>query len=91
MNVDVEKLTVAYRSDASLSSLQQAGIPFARQGNGITCFDPSHKGIALIDGTNSVYRPSTSGTYPVLLTVGPYGKDIHFRDFNPKAYADFLA
>ena len=47
--------------------------------------------IAMRDGLElrgNVYRPSTSGTYPVLLTVGPYGKDIHFRDFNPKAYAE---
>ncbi len=46
--------------------------------------------IAMRDGLElrgNVYRPSTSGTYPVLLTVGPYGKDIHFRDYNPKAYA----
>ena len=35
----------------------------------------------------NVYHPSASGTYPVLMTVGPYGKDIHFGDFNPGAYA----
>ncbi len=38
---------------AIVVKLQQAGVPFARQGNGITCFDPSHNGIALIYGTNS--------------------------------------
>ncbi|MBA2682834.1 MAG: CocE/NonD family hydrolase, partial [Ktedonobacteraceae bacterium] len=32
-------------------------------------------------------RPSAPGTYPVLMTVGPYGKDIHFSDFNPTVYA----
>ena len=46
--------------------------------------------IAMRDGLElrgNVYRPSASGTYPVLMTVGPYGKDIHFSDFNPGAYA----
>ncbi len=36
----------------------------------------------------NVYRPSASGAYLVFMTVGPYGKDIHFADFNPKAYAE---
>ena len=47
--------------------------------------------IAMRDGLEirgNVYRSSVSGAYPVLMTVGPYGKDIHFRDFNPKAYAE---
>ncbi len=47
--------------------------------------------IAMRDGLElrgNVYRPSASGAYPVLMTVGPYGKDIHFHDFNPKAYAE---
>ena len=35
----------------------------------------------------NVYRPSEPGAFPVLMTVGPYGKDIHFQDFNPEAYA----
>lgn len=35
----------------------------------------------------NVYRPNTSGFFPVILTVGPYGKDLHFEDFDPKAYA----
>lgn len=35
----------------------------------------------------NVYRPNGVGAYPVVMTFGPYGKDIHFRDFNPTAYA----
>ena len=34
-----------------------------------------------------VFRPAGSGPFPVLLVHGPYGKDIHFSDFNPEAYA----
>src|SRR5579884_1972694 len=35
----------------------------------------------------NVYRPDSSDRYPVIMTVGPYGKDLHFNDFNPGAYA----
>lgn len=35
----------------------------------------------------NVYRPRDPGVHPVILTFGPYGKDIHFGDFNPAAYA----
>ena len=42
------------------------------------------------DGTvlrADVFRPTEPGNYPVIMTHGPYGKDIHFADFNPTAYA----
>jgi predicted acyl esterase len=35
----------------------------------------------------NIYRPGDSDRYPVVMTVGPYGKDLHFGDFNPAAYA----
>lgn len=35
----------------------------------------------------NVYRPNTSERFPVIMTVGPYGKDLHFEEFDPKAYA----
>ena len=35
----------------------------------------------------NVYRPNTSERFPVIMTVGSYGKDLHFEDFNPDAYA----
>lgn len=35
----------------------------------------------------NVYRPSNSDRSPVIMTVGPYGKDVHFADRNPEAYA----
>jgi hypothetical protein len=35
----------------------------------------------------NVYRPNTSERFPVILTVGPYGKDLHFEEFDPGAYA----
>ncbi|WP_413804834.1 CocE/NonD family hydrolase [Streptomyces sp. OE57] len=42
------------------------------------------------DGTPlraDVFRPSEPGRYPVIMTHGPYGKDIHFEDFNAGAYS----
>ena len=35
----------------------------------------------------NVYRPNTSEHFPVIMTVGPYGKDLHFEDFDAGAYA----
>ncbi len=34
-----------------------------------------------------VYRPAEAGEYPVLIAVGPYGKDLPFHEFNPEVYA----
>ena len=45
---------------------------------------PMRDGTALIA---DVYRPSEPGNYPVLITVGPYGKDLPFHEFNPEVYA----
>jgi predicted acyl esterase len=28
----------------------------------------------------NVYRPKASGPVPVLVTYGPYGKDIHYKE-----------
>lgn len=28
----------------------------------------------------NVYRPEGAGSFPVILTHGPYGKDVHFAD-----------
>ncbi|KIW10097.1 hypothetical protein PV08_11057 [Exophiala spinifera] len=38
----------------------------------------------------NVYRPRTgdAGKVPVLVTYGPYGKDIPYRDFHPKSFAE---
>ncbi|KAF0323017.1 x-pro dipeptidyl-peptidase (s15 family) protein [Colletotrichum asianum] len=39
----------------------------------------------------NVYRPVDSGpnkTYPVLVTYGPYGKDIWYGDFHEKSYSE---
>ena len=30
-----------------------------------------------------VFRPDADGRFPVIMTMGPYSKDIHFRDWNP--------
>jgi predicted acyl esterase len=34
-----------------------------------------------------VFRGEEAEPAPVILTLGPYGKDIHFEDFNPAAFA----
>jgi predicted acyl esterase len=34
----------------------------------------------------NVFLPDAPGQYPVVLTHGPYGKDVHFRDWNPAAW-----
>ncbi|KAJ9649321.1 hypothetical protein H2199_000096 [Coniosporium tulheliwenetii] len=39
----------------------------------------------------NVYRPKDSGEQsrvPVLVTYGPYGKDIHYKDFHAKSYSE---
>ncbi|KAF7588820.1 hypothetical protein BBP40_005174 [Aspergillus hancockii] len=36
----------------------------------------------------NVYRPKDAGMSPVLVTYGPYGKDIHYKDFHPKSYSE---
>ncbi|KAJ5819418.1 hypothetical protein N7474_005009 [Penicillium riverlandense] len=37
----------------------------------------------------NIYRPNDeSSIYPVLVTYGPYGKDIHYRDFHGRSFAE---
>ncbi|KAJ4319260.1 hypothetical protein N0V84_006451 [Fusarium piperis] len=36
----------------------------------------------------NVYRPKGTGQVPVLVTYGPYGKDIHYKDFHPKSFSE---
>lgn len=35
----------------------------------------------------NIYRPSAPGKYPVLMTLRPYGKDIHMSESQPDAWA----
>jgi uncharacterized protein len=45
-------------------------------------------GITMADGTvlrANVFRPAQAGRYPVVMSMGAYGKDVHFEDaFNPQ-------
>ena len=34
----------------------------------------------------NVFRPDGSGKFPVLMTLGPYGKDVHLSQFMPEAW-----
>ncbi|RMJ13186.1 hypothetical protein CDV36_007162 [Fusarium kuroshium] len=36
----------------------------------------------------NVYRPKGADKVPVLVTYGPYGKDIHYKDFHPKSFSE---
>ncbi|KAJ4286848.1 hypothetical protein N0V90_013101 [Kalmusia sp. IMI 367209] len=37
----------------------------------------------------NIYRPKAqNGKFPVLVTYGPYGKDIHYKDFHAKSFAE---
>lgn len=45
--------------------------------------------IPMRDGTAlkaNVFRPEAEGKFPVIMTLGPYGKDVHIGDFNPDAW-----
>jgi len=34
----------------------------------------------------NVFRPRADGAFPVLMTFGPYGKDVHIKQFMPSAW-----
>ncbi|KAI5460931.1 Alpha/Beta hydrolase protein [Mariannaea sp. PMI_226] len=36
----------------------------------------------------NVYRPKSQDPVPVLVTYGPYGKDIPYKDFHPNSFAE---
>ncbi|RXG42823.1 hypothetical protein VDGE_09808 [Verticillium dahliae] len=36
----------------------------------------------------NIYRPKSSGPVPVLVTYGPYGKDIPYKDFHPQSFSE---
>ncbi len=41
--------------------------------------------VPLSDGSHlvaDVFRPAGAGRFPAVMTLGPYSKDIHFRDWN---------
>jgi len=45
--------------------------------------------VALRDGGTvyaNVFRPAEAGQFPVIITLGPYPKDIPFREWNPVAW-----
>lgn len=38
----------------------------------------------------NVFRPDAEGKFPVLMTLGPYGKDVHIQQFMPEAWEYLL-
>lgn len=36
----------------------------------------------------NIYLPKGEGKFPALVTYGPYGKDIHYKDFHPNSYSE---
>ncbi len=60
----------------------------------LKCKKPGHyraildKDVAVMtrDGTSlcaNVFRPDAAGRFPVVMTLGPYGKDVHMKEFQP--------
>jgi predicted acyl esterase len=50
--------------------------------------------VPLRDGAHvlaDVFRPDAGDRYPAIMTLGPYSKDIHFRDWNPRVDDSRLA
>lgn len=44
-------------------------------------------GVSVRDGTvlrANVFRPDGEGGFPVLMTLGPYGKDVHLSQLMPR-------
>jgi putative CocE/NonD family hydrolase len=35
----------------------------------------------------NVFRPDVDGRFPVLMTLGPYGKDVHMKEFQPEPWS----
>ncbi len=49
--------------------------------------------VPLRDGARikaNVFRPQAPGKYPVLMTFGPYGKDVHFSKNSPAPWDDLV-
>ncbi|MGH6644897.1 MAG: CocE/NonD family hydrolase, partial [Bradyrhizobium sp.] len=47
--------------------------------------------IAASDGLQlraNVFRPEGAGKFPVIISMSPYGKDIHFQDYLPSGWAE---
>jgi predicted acyl esterase len=45
--------------------------------------------VPMRDGANlraNVFRPTAAGKFPVLISLGPYGKDVHISQFMPSAW-----
>ncbi|KAM0268882.1 hypothetical protein ACHAQH_009885 [Verticillium albo-atrum] len=36
----------------------------------------------------NIYRPKGSGPVPVIVTYGPYGKELPYKDFHPKSFSE---
>ena len=49
---------------------------------------PMRDGIGL---RANLFRPDAPGRFPVIMTQGRYGKDVHFQEFKPPVYARLLA
>jgi predicted acyl esterase len=48
-----------------------------------------HVGVPMRDGallSANVFRPDAAGRFPVLMTLGPYGKDVHLSQFMPEVW-----
>ncbi|KAL1608344.1 hypothetical protein SLS60_003285 [Paraconiothyrium brasiliense] len=65
--------------------VDDSSFPYIFEENTVILLKTSSKGIIRCN----VYRPkSNNERFPVLVTYGPYGKDIHYKDFHAKSFSE---
>ncbi|KAJ4353955.1 uncharacterized protein N0V89_005687 [Didymosphaeria variabile] len=65
--------------------VDDSSFPYIFEENVVIPLKTSSKGIIRCN----VYRPKSSDErFPVLVTYGPYGKDIHYKDFHAKSFSE---
>ncbi|KAG4432916.1 hypothetical protein IFR05_011609 [Cadophora sp. M221] len=68
----------------NISSVNNDGYPYIFEQNVDVHIKTFTKGLVRVN----VYRPKVDKPVPVLVTYGPYGKDIPYTDFNKGSYAE---
>jgi predicted acyl esterase len=65
--------------------VDDSSFPYIFEENAVVPLKTSSDGIIRCN----IYRPKTNGEkFPVLVTYGPYGKDIHYKDFHGKSFSE---
>ncbi|KAK5108764.1 hypothetical protein LTR62_007824 [Meristemomyces frigidus] len=67
-----------------ISAVDKDSYPYIFEQNVTVPIKTYDKGLVRVN----VYRPKIDSPVPVLITCGPYGKDVHYARFNPGSYAE---